>query len=592
MSEAKGHTKGALSKEVVLKLIAESEKEMKEVRRKKQKRQQSIGKISLDLRNTLQKRLSTRISRKQFADRLILKENTKARGLFGSLSGKKGGLENFLINRPKRHHLVSLNIISEGKEGVCPSENVDIETKRKAKRNENLSLLLQRRPNIEALRKKKIIIDPDAIDRKVASNKLKNFLRVRPKMSSQKVISVLSDKKSTKNNILNAKNVLGGFLAKRSQAAVLHEKKILEDISHIHLPHVHLGDQLSVKVLKIPNISVVSVSCGWSHSVIIDASGLAYSFGMGQNGRLGQGDEKDVATPTLIKALNAAGKVTQIDCGDNHTIAVAGGGVYTWGMGSWGRLGHGDQKDQMSPKKVNGIKAKFAAGGGYHSLVVDTDGNVHGFGWNRKGQIGVNSAELTVAAPVPIPGLSKIATVCCGTTTSGALSADGKVYVWGAGGSGLGLGNTGDLPEPVELRDIKEPVLRLSAGATHFVAQTQDSLLSWGSNTFGELGREGKTGEMLKPVAVPGLKTATDVSCGRNYTAVIANDKLYVCGKGSKGVLGTGNTRNVAKLTAVPVSGKVKAVECGYAHTLAATAAGELVICGSRDHGRLGDKAF
>lgn len=173
-----------MSKEDVQKILAGAEIEMKKRQRVKAERQKGIGRLSVDLKKMLKMRLETRTDRKELARRHILRENTQDKKLFGSIAGKKGGLENFLKMRPSKTKLMSLNIISEGKEGVCPAEKMDLERMRREKRKENLALLLGQRPSAESLRKKKIIIDPDAIDREATKKKLKSFLKVRPALES------------------------------------------------------------------------------------------------------------------------------------------------------------------------------------------------------------------------------------------------------------------------------------------------------------------------------------------------------------------------------------------------------------------------
>lgn len=47
-------------------------------------------------------------------------------------------------------------------------------------------------------------------------------------------------------------------------------------------------------------------------------------------------------TPTLVTALEGK-NVVNIAAGSNHSAAVTDeGALYTWGKGSYGRLGHGE----------------------------------------------------------------------------------------------------------------------------------------------------------------------------------------------------------------------------------------------------------
>ena len=45
-----------------------------------------------------------------------------------------------------------------------------------------------------------------------------------------------------------------------------------------------------------------------------------------------------------------------IACGSSHSAAIiSNGDVYTWGLGEYGRLGHGDNTTQLRPKQVMSI---------------------------------------------------------------------------------------------------------------------------------------------------------------------------------------------------------------------------------------------
>jgi len=590
--KGKGHER-ALSKEDVKKILDQAEVEMKKRRRIKLERQKSIKRVSMDLQNVLKKKLENRLDRKELARRHILKERTQTKNLFATLGGKKGGLEKFLKARPTRSKLMSLNIISEGKQGVCAAEKVDLDAKRKIKRKENLALLIGKRPSMEQLRSKKILIDLDVIDKEATKKKLKSFLKLRP--AAERVSRFTRNRRDARRkSIAEAKSVLGGFLQKRLGATELQKKNILKDVTHIHVPNTNLGDHLSFQAIKLA-VKVKAVACGFSHSLIVAQDGKAYTCGMGQDGRLGLGDGKDVATPTIIKTLADAGKVSAAACGDNHSVAVMeDGAVYTWGMGSGGRLGHQSTESLSTPKKLPELKGSCCAAGGYHTLVGTTDGAVFGFGYNRKGQVGVLSIDGTVMKPTQISKLKNVVDVYCGTTSSGALTKEGALYVWGSG-RGLSHGNQ-PVAEPMALR-FKGAVKKVAFGATHFLALTDSGLFSWGSNTFGELGRETKGTNAVIPTAVEssGIDASKikALSCGRNYSAVLTADgKLQMSGRGTKGVLGLGKASNQPVFTAVDNEFKVSEISCGYMHTLAVTEGGVLIGCGNKDHGKLGVGKF
>lgn len=114
-------------------------------------------------------------------------------------------------------------------------------------------------------------------------------------------------------------------------------------------------EQLAVptvaSLLKIlPEIK--QVSAGGSNCVALTASGELYSWGYGV---LGHGREVSFAkTPQKIQTFDDIDEfVSKVSCGPDYTAVMTdSGGLYTWGRGSFGRLGLGSSEDQWTPKKV------------------------------------------------------------------------------------------------------------------------------------------------------------------------------------------------------------------------------------------------
>lgn len=55
----------------------------------------------------------------------------------------------------------------------------------------------------------------------------------------------------------------------------------------------------------------------------------------------------------MIEVLKSK-RVRDIACGSSHSAAITSNGeLYTWGLGDYGRLGHGDNTTQLKPKLVS-----------------------------------------------------------------------------------------------------------------------------------------------------------------------------------------------------------------------------------------------
>merc|ERR1712091_832624 len=96
------------------------------------------------------------------------------------------------------------------------------------------------------------------------------------------------------------------------------------------------------------------VACSSSHTAVATEGGGVYTFGHGEYGRLGHGDDENQLAPRRVPAAGFNGeRVVMVAAGGAHTVALSEAGhVFTWGWGGHGRLGHGDTEDQRAPRQV------------------------------------------------------------------------------------------------------------------------------------------------------------------------------------------------------------------------------------------------
>jgi hypothetical protein len=69
----------------------------------------------------------------------------------------------------------------------------------------------------------------------------------------------------------------------------------------------------------------------------------------------------DGRVPRLLRGALCGVRVVALACGDHHSACVSDSGVcFTWGRGEWGRLGHGDEGDVAAPKALQMDEAVVA----------------------------------------------------------------------------------------------------------------------------------------------------------------------------------------------------------------------------------------
>ncbi|XP_004848121.1 probable E3 ubiquitin-protein ligase HERC3 isoform X2 [Heterocephalus glaber] len=161
------------------------------------------------------------------------------------------------------------------------------------------------------------------------------------------------------------------------------------------------------RVRSLEGIPLAQVAAGGAHSFALSLSGAVFGWGMNNAGQLGLSDEKDRESPCHVKLLRTQ-KVVYISCGDEHTaVLTKSGGVFTFGAGSCGQLGHDSMNDEVNPRRVlelMGSEVTQIACGRQHTLAfVPSSGLIYAFGCGARGQLGTGHT-CNIKCPSPVKG--------------------------------------------------------------------------------------------------------------------------------------------------------------------------------------------
>lgn len=179
------------------------------------------------------------------------------------------------------------------------------------------------------------------------------------------------------------------------------------------------------------------------------SSGRLYSFGLGTKGQLGLGKIENRYELALVHTppdLN----IRSISAGGWHSAFLADNGeCYLWGWNLNGQVSmavttstdndndnDNDSVFVVSPAKLRvtsnltDVKFRAVSLGSRHSAVLDLDGNVYMFGWNKYGQIEAfdendeASAVNDVEMPVRIHRPTRVSSLKCGCWSTVFVTAD------------------------------------------------------------------------------------------------------------------------------------------------------------------------
>lgn len=242
------------------------------------------------------------------------------------------------------------------------------------------------------------------------------------------------------------------------------------------------GDTVTVKSPKLvealKDLVIVQVSSGSRHSGAITSEGVLYTWGSGTDGKLGHGNSDSVYTPKILSAVENA---VQVACGASHTVAIADNGtkVYSWGGGSYGKLGHNNTNAQNTPKLIEALKShqcvKIAVGSNYTAVLTST-GQILTMGNSSACGAGISDPKRYIPEPVLNLSDEYIIDISGGDTLMLALTLRGEVYSWGGNsmgqvGQGSNVGSTVCTPGKMLGLDGVS-IQQISAGTSHSIMWT------------------------------------------------------------------------------------------------------------------------
>lgn len=150
-------------------------------------------------------------------------------------------------------------------------------------------------------------------------------------------------------------------------------------------------------IKSLLGIPFAQIAAGGAHSFVLTLSGAIFGWGRNKFGQLGLNDDNDRYVPTLLKSLRTQ-KVVHICCGEDHTAALTKeGGVFTFGAGGYGQLGHNSTSHEINPRKVfelmGSLVTQITCGRQHTTAFVPSSGRIYSFGLGGNGQLGTGTTS-------------------------------------------------------------------------------------------------------------------------------------------------------------------------------------------------------
>ena len=237
----------------------------------------------------------------------------------------------------------------------------------------------------------------------------------------------------------------------------------------------------------LEGIRVSSIACGPWHTTLVTSAGQLFTFGDGTFGVLGHNDKKSSSSPREVESLKGlktvkaacgvwhTAAVVEVMVGYSSASSCSSGKLFTWGDGDQGRLGHGDKEQRLVPTCVAALvdhNFRQVACGNSLTVALTTSGQVFTMGSRNYGQLGDPQADGK------LPGLVEgrlweayVEDIACGAHHVAVLTHKMEVYTWGKGANGrLGHGDEADRNTPSLVEALKDKQVKSIACGSSFTA--------------------------------------------------------------------------------------------------------------------------
>ena len=196
-----------------------------------------------------------------------------------------------------------------------------------------------------------------------------------------------------------------------------------------------------------------TVSIGESHTVAIKSDGTLWLWGYGGRGNLGNNSGINQSSPVQTISGGTNWQSVSAAAGGSTAAIKTDGTLWMWGFGGSGRLGNDSETSQSSPVQTisGGTNWRTVSAGTAFTNAIKTDGTLWSWGVGSLGRLG-NNLLINQSSPVQtISGGTNWRTVsACGAHTS-AIKTDGTLWMWGQGSSSqLGNNSVTNQSSPVQ----------------------------------------------------------------------------------------------------------------------------------------------
>jgi alpha-tubulin suppressor-like RCC1 family protein len=341
-----------------------------------------------------------------------------------------------------------------------------------------------------------------------------------------------------------------------------------------------------------------TLAAGERHTLAIRENGSLWAWGANNVGQLGDGTTNNSTSPKQI----SSGPWVAVAAGLDFSLGIkSNGSLWAWGDNSQGQMGDpAVTTNPLSPRQIGtdmdwlGVSA-----GALHVVAIKKTGKAYGWGYNADAELGIGNTTSPQRSPALVCPTGNCQTthfisVSGGANHTLALDDNGRVWGWGSNSNGQLTSVAGVIELQPVLISTSMSTHRWSsveAGHEHSSGLNNVRIYTWGLNSLSQLGQGFSGGTQFSPAQEATFNPSwASLFSGNWHTGgTLTNRALQSWGYNNNGQLGNNSTATSS--TAVQENSGILTWVQGAArtyHTVGLKADGVLWGWGSNANGELG----
>jgi alpha-tubulin suppressor-like RCC1 family protein/ElaB/YqjD/DUF883 family membrane-anchored ribosome-binding protein len=372
--------------------------------------------------------------------------------------------------------------------------------------------------------------------------------------------------------------------------------------------NIGLNPYLQAALEKLSEYSPIKqISAGGNHTVVLLENGTAWATGYNVYGQLGIGSF-DSPFLTLQPMTDNNSDIVAVSAGNAFTVVLKSDGTaWATGINTYGQLGDGagvpgtnrSALTRMATDANSNISS--IAAGGFHSVVLKSDGTAWATGYNNYGQLGFGTSGVATGTSVltlmATETNSNIRAIAAGNYHTLVLRSDGKVWATGLNTNGQLGDNTSVSKNVLTLMatETNSNMIAIAGGGEFSILLKSDgTVFSVGKNDYAQLGQ----GSPSLAKRILGAMIGADnsnikaIRSGTYHSVILKSDgTAWATGRNNSGQIGNGTTSSTVNvLTAMTDNNaNISSLAAANLHTIALKSDGTVYGTGANTLGQLGD---